>query len=517
MQGVTKHIVLQELGPNRQHRIVLPCVAGRGKDADLTFPDPSLSHRHALILEEADRIWIEDLASLNGVYVNGKRIDGKALLQWGDVIQIGQTRLLLSHKEENVSQQTMIIHSLDRKAEKNPDHERLELIYEITTELSENQDLDLLGDRIFAKLKSIFVQDRSHLALFLEDGTLKPLLSDGSSKSMHLSRSIVNRVFQNGESLLLEDAISDHDLRDQESVIALRIRSALCAPLVYHNQIYGLIYLDRDVPGAYKRDDLEFLRAVALILAPLIENARLWSELKRRYADTMEDLRKTEARLIEAERQGAYVRLAQAISHEIRNPLMSIGGLARRIDRSEREGSRGEELRMIMNLARRIEAVLKEVDEFVKMKPPQKGLARIDDLIREVIESWDWDSLKGCLPPHLSVETHHLMVPLDTGLFKKAFSMIFQEILPGIPRGSEFKIHVRDAGNALEILFGEIEEDKALFEPSDRALQDKPWSLGLFLNIAHKIVSDHGGQLLLDPEGHMAFPLLVKIPRTIPV
>jgi hypothetical protein len=251
------------------------------------------------------------------------------------------------------------------------------LIYGITTDLSENQDLDLLGDRIFARLKSIFVQDRSYLALFLEDGTLKPLLSDGSSKSMHLSRSIVNRVFQNGESLLLEDAISDHDLRDQESVIALRIRSALCVPLIYHNQIYSLI--------------------------------------------------------------------------------------------------------------------------------------------QEVIESWDWDSLRGCLPPHLSVETHHLMVPLDTGLFKKAFSMIFQEILPGIPRGSAFKIHVRDAGNALEILLGEIEGDKALFEPSDRELQDKPWSLGLFLNIAHKIVSDHGGQLLLDPEGHMAFPLLVRIPRTIPV
>jgi K+-sensing histidine kinase KdpD len=517
LQTLTKHIVLRELGLNRHHRIVLPCVAGRGKDADLTFPDPSLSHRHALILEEADQIWIEDLVSLNGVYVNGKKIDGKALLRWGDVIQIGQTGLLLSHKEENDSQQMMILHSLDRKAERNPDHERLELIYEITTELSENQDLDLLGERIFARLKSIFVQDRSCLALFLEDGTLKPFLADGSSKSIPLSRSIVNRVFQNGESLLLEDAISDHDLKNQESVIALRIRSALCAPLIYHNQIYGLIYLDRNVPGAYKREDLEFLKAVALILAPLIENARLWSELRRRYADTMEDLRETQARLIQAERQAAYVRLAQAISHEIRNPLMSIGGLARRMDRSERKDSKGEELRTIMTLAQRIEAILKEVDEFVKIQPPQKRLARIDDLIQEVIESCDWDSLGGCLPPHLSIETPHLMVPLDCGLFKKALSMIFQEILPGIPRGSGFKIHIRDVGNDLEILLGEIQGDKALFEPSDRELQHKPWSLSLFLNIAYKIVSDHGGKLLLDPEEHMAFPVLMKIPRTISV
>ena len=217
----------------------------------------------------------------------------------------------------------------------------------------------------------------------------------------------------------------------------------MCAPLIYHNQIYGLIYLDRNVPGAYKREDLEFLRAVASILAPLIENARLWSELKSHYEDTMEDLRKTQARLIEAERQAAYVRLAQAMSHEIRNPLMSIGGLVRRMDRSEREGSQGEEFRTIMNLVRRIEAVLKEVDEFVKLQTPQKRLERIDDLIREVLESYNWEFLRGGLPPLLSIETPHLMVPLDSDLFKKALSMIFQEILPGIPRGSEFKIHIR--------------------------------------------------------------------------
>ncbi len=60
-----------------------------------------------------------------------------------------------------------------------------------------------------------------------------------------------------------------------------------------------------------------------------MENARLWSELENRYASAMETLKKTQARLIDMERTAAYVRLAQAMAHEIRNPLMVIGGLVR--------------------------------------------------------------------------------------------------------------------------------------------------------------------------------------------
>jgi nitrogen-specific signal transduction histidine kinase len=95
--------------------------------------------------------------------------------------------------------------------------------------------------------------------------------------------------------------------------------------------------------------------------------------------------------------------------------------------------------------------------------------------------------------------------------------MIFQEIILGIPQGSEFKIYIQDSGNELEILIGEVGENRHLFETFDPELRGKPWSLGLFLNIAHKIISDHGGKLLLDSEGHTAFPVLVTIPRTISI
>jgi len=270
-----KHIILQEISSGRSHKIDLPSVLGRSNEADLTFSDPTISHRHALIVEIDNEIWVEDLESRNGVYVNDQKIQENTVLKPGDSVQLGETKFLICQGEEEVSEQTLVLHSLDPKTEWRLDRQRLELIYGITAELSENQDLTILGEKIFSKFKEIFKQDRGYLALFQEDGTLRPIFLDAASESMPLSKSIVNRLFQNGESFLLEDALSEASLKKQESVIALRIRSALCVPLVYHEQIYGLIYLDRNIARAYKQDDLDFLRAIAFMLAPLIENARL--------------------------------------------------------------------------------------------------------------------------------------------------------------------------------------------------------------------------------------------------
>lgn len=513
---MTKYsFILRELSSGREHRISLPCTIGRDQEADLTFLDPAISRRHAMIAEIDKEIWIEDLKSYNGVFVNNCKISERTLLKPGDTVQLGEIKLLVAEAEADISERTVVLHSLDREAVWQLDRQRLRLIYEITTECCDTQDLKTLVEKSFSRIKEIFRQDRGYLALFQEDGTLRPLFPDPCSKSIPLSRSIVERLLENGESFLLQDALSEPSLREQVSIADLRIRSALCAPLIYHNQIYGLIYLDRNVPGAYRQDDLEFLRAIAFMLAPLIENTRLWSELKKHYAGAMETLRETEARLIDMERTAAYVALAQAMAHELRNPLMAIGGLVRRIARSESGDSNSPTVQAIVNLVERVEMVLKEVNDFVRIPLPIIKLERIDSLVQGVIENHDWQSLEDGLPPLLSVNTSNLMVPVDSDLFKKALSMIFNEILLGIPRGSKFTIFIQDFANELEVLVGEVGENRRSFAPFSSGMQSKPWSLGLFLNIAHKIICDHGGKILLDPQGHAAFPIIIRMPRTV--
>jgi predicted nucleic acid-binding Zn-ribbon protein len=65
---------------------------GRSLAADVRFDDPTVSRRHALIVRQPDGVRLLDDRSLNGVFVNGERIEGK-LLQDGDEIIVGRYRL----------------------------------------------------------------------------------------------------------------------------------------------------------------------------------------------------------------------------------------------------------------------------------------------------------------------------------------------------------------------------------------------------------------------------------------
>ncbi len=65
---------------------------GRSLAADVRFDDPTVSRRHALIVKQADGVRVLDDRSLNGVFVNGERVEWRALRD-GDEIVVGRYRL----------------------------------------------------------------------------------------------------------------------------------------------------------------------------------------------------------------------------------------------------------------------------------------------------------------------------------------------------------------------------------------------------------------------------------------
>ena len=65
---------------------------GRSPECDVFLDDVTVSRRHAELVHEADAFSIRDLGSLNGTYVNRKRIESVDL-QDGDEVQIGKYRL----------------------------------------------------------------------------------------------------------------------------------------------------------------------------------------------------------------------------------------------------------------------------------------------------------------------------------------------------------------------------------------------------------------------------------------
>jgi hypothetical protein len=65
---------------------------GRSLAADVRFDDPTVSRRHALLVRQADGVRVLDDRSLNGVFVNGERIEWR-MLEDGDEIVVGRYRL----------------------------------------------------------------------------------------------------------------------------------------------------------------------------------------------------------------------------------------------------------------------------------------------------------------------------------------------------------------------------------------------------------------------------------------
>ena len=93
MPGHAVVAVLDGADGGRRIQITGRLTVGRGDDAGLLIDDPEISRAHAVIGPTLDGLEVQDLGSLNGTWVNGERISSPALLEAGDVVKIGTTRI----------------------------------------------------------------------------------------------------------------------------------------------------------------------------------------------------------------------------------------------------------------------------------------------------------------------------------------------------------------------------------------------------------------------------------------
>ncbi|MEX0851125.1 MAG: FHA domain-containing protein [Gaiellaceae bacterium] len=92
-----RFLVLDGPGLRGGSKVDISTVTVVGRDADSGIPlgdDEFASARHARIEPRSDGVWVEDLGSTNGTFVNGERVTAERL-QAGDVVRVGQTELRL--------------------------------------------------------------------------------------------------------------------------------------------------------------------------------------------------------------------------------------------------------------------------------------------------------------------------------------------------------------------------------------------------------------------------------------
>lgn len=84
-----------ELGGARSYDGRPPFEVGRGRELDLALHDPEVSRRHARFESRNGVVYVDDLHSSNGTFLNGRRVSEAIEVRDGDAIDVGTTRMLV--------------------------------------------------------------------------------------------------------------------------------------------------------------------------------------------------------------------------------------------------------------------------------------------------------------------------------------------------------------------------------------------------------------------------------------
>ena len=274
---------------------------GRSRESDIFLPDQWLSRHHAEIRRQGETHLLVDLGSKNGTLLNGTKIMREEHLKDGDVITLGEHTLtfhgdgVVQDDPEPMGTRVFSARELsDIKTKPNLGTEDLVrqnrllgVLNKAAQTLIEHHPLSELFGTILNLVFSAVPAERGAI-LLLEGDPPEPVVKasldrkGGTGTSMRVSRSIARRAIQDRVSILLPNVMSDLVLKEQESILASGVRSALCAPLWFNppsgpDEVIGLLYLD-SVRGSFSDDDVNILTALANVAAAKIENARLLEE-----------------------------------------------------------------------------------------------------------------------------------------------------------------------------------------------------------------------------------------------
>jgi signal transduction histidine kinase len=182
---------------------------------------------------------------------------------------------------------------------------------------------EVLGEVIDHTIRSTRA-DRGFLMLADDNGKLQYTIGRDkeknviSSETFQVSQSVVEDVYSTGESICIEDALSDERFEQRQSIVKLELRTIMCTPLKTHDKTIGVVYVDSQHIQPVNQDKvLRLFEILAGQAALAIQNARLYEDLKKTY----DELQDANEHLIKSEKLALRGELVAEVSHELKNLL----------------------------------------------------------------------------------------------------------------------------------------------------------------------------------------------------
>ena len=264
-------------------------VVGRQRDAQVMLDTAAVSRRHARISWEGDLIFVEDLGSSNGTFINDIRISARTQLRPGDTLRIGTSLFRL--EAEAMPEHDMTIHRQTVAATSNSElfrdnsGQKLQAVLQLAHHLGRSVDADALLKRLLEQLL-VLSPEADRALVLMRDGEEPSVRavknrSDRPAAGPLFSRTVLRKVFTQGVGVLASDTRMEQSYLANMTLNALGIQSLVCVPLQTHaGKVFGAVQLDRFQTGKpFTQDDLYLLTAVALMVSTVLENAQMYQEL----------------------------------------------------------------------------------------------------------------------------------------------------------------------------------------------------------------------------------------------
>jgi serine phosphatase RsbU (regulator of sigma subunit)/pSer/pThr/pTyr-binding forkhead associated (FHA) protein len=279
-------------------------IIGRSPRADIKLDDSSVSQLHAQVVLRRGTYYLSDQNSTNGTKLNGIVITEPAALESGDVIAMGNSRLIFRQDRED-SQQAIIIDDTPEDAGaivarvdssnpiagllSQPDtpsrevellRKRLEVLYKVAAGTTTASDETQLMETVLAELFEALPSAERGVFLIQEaDNALVPLVSRdrlGHEAKVPVSRTILQIATESRRGILSLDPVKDERFADSETVLDLNLATVICVPLIFADHVHGMLQLvgSREAEP-FVKEDLELAVGISGQVALSLAHRRL--------------------------------------------------------------------------------------------------------------------------------------------------------------------------------------------------------------------------------------------------
>jgi signal transduction histidine kinase len=292
----------------------------------------------------------------------------------------------------------------------------------------------------------------------------------------------------------------NRNLEAPELFSRLEIGACAFMPLVCKNGIFGVVVVDNPLSAKkISRNDLKFLQLFANHAGIAIENLMLYHSLE----DANGKLLETQEQLVHGERLATIGEMAASIAHELKGPMIAIGGFARRLAKNIPEGStEAGYVSTIIEEELRLEAMLDEILSFSRKTIICYDRCSAVDIVDQSLTILSHTFEKNRVTLIKSFPKKAPVLYADCQQLKQVFINLFQNALDAMPTGGTLRVAVYPSKlankSAMTIKIadsgGGIPDSllNNLFTPF---FTTKASGTGLGLPIANRIIANHNGKI----------------------